>query len=205
MDYKVRTILNEYEKRELKELEIMSSLSLEEGFARRDEFLLSIGEDVARFVNSLVKGSKSKIILEVGTSYGYSTIWLAEAAKSINGKIISIEIDPYKSQYAKEQLKIAGLEQYVDFKIGDAVNIIKSLDINFDFVLLDLWKELYVPCFKAFYPKLNRSAFIVADNMIFPEHHKEDVKLYKKEIAKTISFDTVLIPIGQGIEVSRFK
>ena len=62
----------------------------------------------------------------------------------------------------------AGLAEYVDFKIGDALQIIPQLPFKLDFVLVDLWKDLYAPCLEAFYPKLSSGAIIVADNMIFP-------------------------------------
>ena len=62
----------------------------------------------------------------------------------------------------------AGLADHVDFKVGDALAAIAALPSGIDFVLLDLWKDMYAPCLEAFYPKLNPGAIIVADNMTRP-------------------------------------
>ena len=73
-DKKIETVLAEYHQRMTAERELMQSLPLEEGIKRRDEFLLSVGEDVGRFLNAMVKGAGSTTILEIGISYGYSRI-----------------------------------------------------------------------------------------------------------------------------------
>jgi len=165
-DKKIQEVLTTYHQRIKEETDLMRRLPLEEGMKRRDEFLLPVGQEVGQFLNTLVKSARSHHILEIGTSYGYSTIWLAEAAKKTGGKVMTLEIDPQKVAYAKNQLNIAGLAQQVDFIIGDAVASIISSVHQFDFVLVDVWKELYLPAFDAFFPKLNPGAFVVADNMI---------------------------------------
>lgn len=142
-------------------------------------------------------------ILEIGTSFGYSGIWLAEAARASGGRVVTLELHDYKSAFAQDMATKAGLADYIDFKIGDALAIIETLPFGFDFVLLDLWKDLYVPCLEAFYPKLNAGAIIVADNMIRPA--TEDVKHYAKAVRAKPDIASVLLPVGSGIEVSRFK
>jgi predicted O-methyltransferase YrrM len=72
-----------------------------------------------------------------------------------------------------------------------------------DFVLVDLWKDLYVPCLEAFYPKLNSGALIVADNMIYPGG--ADVQRYGQAIRAKPGISSVLLPVGSGLEVSRFE
>ena len=79
-----------------------------------------------------------------------------------------MELQDYKSAHAREMATRAGLADHIDFKVGDAVQMIGELQVTVDFVLLDLWKDLYVPCLEAFLPKLNRGAIIVADNMLRP-------------------------------------
>lgn len=76
---------------------------------------------------------------------------------------------------------------------------------NFDFVLLDIWKELYVPCFDLFFPKLNKDAWIAADNMIYPPQHHAEATAYRTRAKETNDFDTILLPFGSGIELSHFK
>jgi predicted O-methyltransferase YrrM len=96
----------------------------------------------------------------------------------------------------------AGLADHVDFKVGDAVEMIGELPGGIDFVLVDLWKDLYTPCLEAFYPKLNPGAIIVADNMIRPGG--DEVKRYGERVRALPKIDSVLLPVGSGLEVSRF-
>src|ERR1700719_4194509 len=122
--------------------------------ARLDEFLLPIGPDTGRVLNILIKSAKARSILELGTSYGYSTIWLAEAARETGGRVASLELADYKAKYAREALGRAGLADHVDIHVGSAVETLPRLAGPYDFVLVDLWKELYVTCLDLVYPKL---------------------------------------------------
>src|SRR3546814_2563270 len=94
-------------------------------------------------MNDLVKAGEFRAILEVGSSYGYSTLWLAEAAQAIGGRVTSLELHPGKIAAAREMLKSAGLADYVDFIEGDALASLDELPGTFDFVLIALWKDLY--------------------------------------------------------------
>ena len=203
MEQQIADLLRAYETRNRGELALMGQLGPEETQRRIDEFLLSVGPNTGQFLNTLIKDSKARNILEIGTSYGYSTVWLAEAARATGGKVVTLELRPGKREYAKLQLSNVGLESVVDFRLGDALEILVTLAGPFDFVLLDLWKDLYVRCFDLFLPKLAQDAFVVADNMIQPEAARKDAETYRKHLRKTGRFDSVLLPIGSGIEVSR--
>jgi predicted O-methyltransferase YrrM len=72
----------------------------------------------------------------------------------------------------------------------------------FDFVLLDIWKELYLPCFEAFYPKLADEGMIVADNMIFPPMARPDVRAYRAAVSGKGDMQQALLPVGMGIEIA---
>jgi predicted O-methyltransferase YrrM len=200
---KINAVLKTYHQRIAEEDLILHNIPRDIGMARRDEFLLSVGQEIAIFLNTLVKAAKAKTILEIGTSYGYSTIFLAEAAKATGGHVITLENDPKKAAYAQAQMKAAGLSDFVTYKVGDALETIANSEETFDFVLLDIWKELYVPCFEAFLPKINKNAFVIADNMIFPPHSRPEAEAYRTRVRETNAFDTVLLPMGSGVEVSR--
>ena len=103
-DSKIEAVLDQYHKRIEAETALQKSLPMAEGMKRRDEFLLSVGLETAVFLNTLAKSAQSKVILEVGTSYGYSTIWLAEAARANGGKVITLENNPQKADYARQQI-----------------------------------------------------------------------------------------------------
>ena len=171
--------------------------------SERDRRLLAVGPQTGRLINILARSLRAPRILELGTSYGYSGIWLAEAARASGGRVVSMELQDYKSAHARDMAAKAGLADYIDFKVGDAVQMISELPFGLDFVLLDLWKDLYVPCLEAFYPKLNPGAIIVADNMLHPGG--DQVERYGKTVRAKPGMTSVLVPVGSGLEISRFE
>ena len=169
-----------------------------------DDQLLTVGPVVGGLLNGLAKGIGAKTILELGTSYGGSTVWLAEAAQATGGRVISIDIAADKQAYARDMLRKANLEASVQFLTGDAVKEIRKWDGTFDFILVDLWKDLYVPCLDAFYPKLAPGALIVADNCTYPPDAIVTVGKYRAAVRAMPHIESILLPIGNGIELSRF-
>jgi predicted O-methyltransferase YrrM len=167
-DKAIQRVLAQYEARSAEETKRWLELERADFERERDQFLLAVGPETGQFMNLLIKEAKAKVILEVGTSYGYSTLWLAEAARATGGRVISLELQASKQQYARDRLMEVGLADVVDFRVGDAQSLLGKLDTNVDFVLLDLWKDLYIPCFDRFHPQLNPNAIVVADNMLFP-------------------------------------
>jgi predicted O-methyltransferase YrrM len=204
-DNKIEAVINHYHQRIEEETALSETLTMEERMHRIDEFLLPVGAETGTFLNTLAKAAGARTILEIGTSYGYSTIWLAEAARANGGRVITLEISEEKSAYAKERITEAGLFLYVDFRVGDALQLIEQATETFDFVLVDLWKELYTPCLERFLSKLEKGAWVVADNMIYPPHDAPMVTAYRNHVKETGAFDTLLLPIGSGIEVSQHK
>jgi predicted O-methyltransferase YrrM len=204
MDRSVEIIIGEYEERERAENKLKGEIGFDHDHSRRDEFLLSVGRSSAQLLSILVKSLKPKTILEVGGSYGYSTLWLAEAAQAVGGKLITLEIHPRKQQYSREAIARAGLSASVDFRLGDARQSIAQLPGPFDFVLLDLWKDLYITCFDLFYPKLSPGAVVIADNMVYPEINRQEALQYRAHVRTKPHIDSVLLEVGGGLELSRF-
>ena len=172
---------------------------------RRDELLLPVGRAAGTLINLLVREAEARRILEVGSSYGYSTTWLAEAARAIDGKVVSLELQQPKTEYARQQLARAGLEAHVEFKVGDALASLAALPGPFDFVLIDLWKDLYVPVFDLLHPKLAQGAIVVADNMLQPASARAHAKAYRQRVLAAADMTSVLLEVGNGLEVSRFR
>ncbi|MET0363108.1 MAG: O-methyltransferase [Sphingobium sp.] len=168
-----------------------------------DKRLLAVGPETGQLINIIARGYTAPNILEIGTSYGYSGIWLAHAARETGGRLTTLELQDYKSAYAKEMSEKAGLADHVDFQVGDALDLIAAYPTGIDVVLLDLWKDLYTPCLEAFYPKLNPGAIIVADNILRPGG--AGVEAYVKAVREKPGIDSVLLPVGTGIEVSRYN
>ena len=205
IDPAVWRVLEEYEVRAEREEQLWNTLTEAETRRRLDEFLLPVGRAAGMLMNLIVKGANARRILEVGSSYGYSTVWLAEAARAIDGRVISLELRSAKTEYARAQLERAQLERCVEFCIGDALASLAQLAGPFDFVLLDLWKDMYVPVFAQLYPKLAAGAIIVADNMLQPEGARPHARAYREHVRAAPEMTSVLLAIGNGLEISRYR
>ncbi len=197
----VAQVFAAYQQRDAAERHRQAALG-QEAFAHLDEFLLPVGEEVGWFLHSLVMARRPARILELGTSYGYSTLFLADAAKQVGGTVITMDLADYKQAEARTQLTKAGLVDVVEFRLGDAVAMIGADPGPFDLVLLDIWKDLYLPCLEAFYPKLSDEAIVAADNMVFPPNARPDVRKYRAAVAEKPDLHSALLPIGNGIELS---
>ena len=168
-----------------------------------DDLLLSVGREAGTLLYLLATGAQSRRILELGTSYGYSTVWLAAAARASGGKVVSLELRDFKIEHARQALTRAGLSTRVEFHQGDCLETLKTLPGPFDFVLLDVWKDLYLPCFELVHPKLAPGGIIAADNMLLPEVVRPQAELYRRRVREVGDMDSVLLEVGNGVEISR--
>ena len=198
-------VIEEYEARAEREQELWDSLPPSEAERRIDEWLLPVGRATGALLNLLVKESGARRILEVGSSFGYSTLWLAEAARTVAGKVISLELSAAKTEYAAAQLARAGLAEFVEFRVGDALATLAKLQGPFDLVLIDLWKDLYVPVFELLHPRLAPGALVVADNMIEPASVRPHAHAYRSAVHAARDMTSVLLAVGNGIELSRYQ
>jgi predicted O-methyltransferase YrrM len=205
MDSKVEAVKKEYQERADREVAIGAQLQARNSRENIDDLLLPIGPATGSLLSILIQETKSRAILEVGTSYGYSTVWLAQAARDIDGHVMSLEWHQPKVDYARQMLERAGLANYVSFIVGDARASLTHVEHRFDLVLLDLWKDLYVPVFDMLIPHLNPGAVIVADNMLFPIATRPHAELYRVHVRTRHDMDSVLLQVGSGIEVTRYN
>lgn len=196
------SVAAEYAARAARETHDMQTLPFQQIMARRDDMLLPVGEDTAKLLQLLIRGERAQRIVEIGTSYGYSTLYLAQAARDTGGRVTTIELAENKSRYAQAQLTRAGVADYVDFRVGDALQVLQTLAEPIDFALIDLWKDLYVPCLEIIAPKLRSGAIVVGDNMLQPESARPDAQAYQKRV-RELGFDSLFLSMGSGIEVSR--
>ena len=142
------------------------------------------------FLNILVSLKKPKKILEIGTSNGYSTIWLGKDGN----EIITIEKDKNKINLAKANFEACGLKN-IRIIEGDALGVLGKLKEKFDFVFIDAIKKDYLNYFKKI--KLEKNAIVVADNII---SHADKVNEYLEYMRK--NHKSFLFKIGNGMEVS---
>lgn len=132
-----------------------------------------------KILHDLVVANGFKNILEIGTSTGHSTIWLAWAAVKTGGKVVTIEIDPGRHRIALEHFKQAGLEPYVDARLADAHGLVKQLAGPFDFVFNDADKEWYLNYFKDLDPKVAVGGCFTAHNTL---------RIYAREVRDFLAY-----------------
>ncbi len=205
MDSAFEAVMKEYDQRLAEENESIRGLAETEIRPRFNELLLAVGRHVGQFLNALAKDSRARVVLEAGGSYGYSTLWFAEAARSVGGKVISLEKVQDKVDYARERLRRSGLDAYVEHRVGDAFEAIETMDETVDLALLDLGWDKYSRCLDLLYPKLSSQAIVVADNMVLPEEARQTTRAFQSHIRSLPGVDSVLLPLGTGIEVSRLN
>ena len=118
-----------------------------------------------KFLFDIIVKNQYKSALEIGTSTGHSTIWLAWAMSKTGGKVITIEIDEGRHKTALENIKKAGLSEFVDARLADAHKLVKEIDGSFDFVFSDADKGWYTQYFKDVDPKLKVGGCFTAHNV----------------------------------------
>ncbi len=154
---------------------------------------LSVPPKDGQFLKLLIKATQAKRVLEVGTSQGYSTIWISLGLEETGGKMQTIEIKPDRVEMAKKNVADAGLSDRVTFNLGDAHEIVPKLDGPFDFVFLDADKDGQMDYFKKVYPnKLTRGGILAVHNAIKLRSPMED---YLEMIGQHPDFDSVILSL----------
>jgi predicted O-methyltransferase YrrM len=140
-------------------------------------------------------------VVEFGTSFGISTIYLAAAVKDNGGGcVVGSEIEPSKHARAVANLKEAGLETFADVRLGDALETLKEVPQPVDLVLLDGWKDLYLPVLKLLTPRLRRGAVVMADNIFT---FRKDLRPYVEYMQSGENgFESTTLRIADGFEYS---
>ncbi|MEK6949771.1 MAG: O-methyltransferase [Nanoarchaeota archaeon] len=178
---------------------IQKLLSELEDFGGKNRGCFNIPADTGKFLYNLLLISKAKNILEIGASNGYSTIWLAEAAKQNKGKVTTIEISGEKVKLAKENFKRANLNKTIKIIHGDALQELPKLKGKFDFMFIDAIKRDYIKYLKLAEKSLKKDSIIVADNAIM---FRDKMQHYFNYLHNNKNYSTVLVPIGSGVEFS---
>lgn len=129
---------------------------------------IAVTKEQGEFIYDLLISQKAKNIVEYGTSFGISTIYLGAAAKENNGTVITSELLDSKCKVALQNFKDAKVNDVIELRKGDAIETLKNISNDIDFLLLDGWNDLYLPLLKMLEPKLKNGAFIYTDNIKFP-------------------------------------
>ncbi|WP_336936664.1 O-methyltransferase [Acinetobacter modestus] len=157
----------------------------------------NIEAESAKLLGMLVRTQQSKQILEIGTSTGYSTLWLAEAAKSVGGKVQTLEINAFRSAQAKKYAEEFGLENFIDFWVGDASDYLAQATESYDLILLDAERGCYVSYWNDLKRLLQFSGnTLIVDNVI---SHAAEVKDFLELIKTDENYMSTILPVGAGL------
>ncbi|MBP7644255.1 MAG: class I SAM-dependent methyltransferase [Saprospiraceae bacterium] len=154
---------------------------------------LPISKEQGQWMYDMILKNQYKHIVEFGTSFGISTIYLALAAEQIGGKVVTTEIVPEKCEQARKNFESAGVENFIELREGDALESLKNWNQSVDFLLLDGWKDLYLPVFRLLENYFHPNTTIFVDNTNF-----KGVKLFLKTIAQNPKYLISPIEVDKG-------
>lgn len=163
-----------------------------------------------RFLALISKMIKPQRILEIGTYTGYSAICLAEGLAPL-GKLITIDINEELETRVRGYFKEAGLESQIDYRMGDAAEIIPTLNETFDLVFIDADKENYQRYYDLVFAKVATGGFIMADNVLWSgkvvgEKKDKDTRAimaFNDFVMKDPRVENMLLPLRDGIMLAR--
>jgi predicted O-methyltransferase YrrM len=158
-----------------------------------------ISPTTGRFLFALVAPKTGCSVLEIGGSRGYSTIWLAAAARMLGGSVVSLEIEPVRCEAWRRNVAEAGLVEWATLVEGDARETLRDVDDVFDVVFLDAEKEDYEQLFQLARDKLEPGAVVVADNVLSHERWLGD---YSRARQADPTLCSVTVPLDRGLELS---
>jgi predicted O-methyltransferase YrrM len=157
--------------------------------------LYAIPPEVGRLLLTLAIAVNARTIVELGTSGGYSTLWLATAARQTGGRVTTFETDPEKITLARGNFLAAGVDALIECRAGDGAAGVAQFHGNADLVFIDCAKDVYLRALDPAIEALRKGGFLVADNLL---SHAEDLMEFRAEALSDPRLSGLVIPIGQG-------
>ena len=156
----------------------------------------NVEPESALFLAMQIHIQQSKEILEIGTSTGYSTLWLAHAVQQTQGRVTTLEIDAARTAQAQHHAQELGLDDVIDFWVGDAEKYLTKTTQQYDFIFLDAERDAYVGYWAFLQKMLNPcGGVLIVDNVI---SHAAQVKCFIELIENDPRFISMTLPIGEG-------
>jgi predicted O-methyltransferase YrrM len=180
------------------------------GFRKPDDRRLSghmrnvfipVSRSQGQMLYLIARSIDARRIVEFGTSFGISTLYLASAVKDNGGGVVvGSENEPSKHAKANEHLREAGLDRFTDVRLGDARHTLADVEAPIDMVLLDGWKDLYLPMLELLRPKLRPRAVVLADNIFT---FRKALRPYVEYMQSGVNgFVSSTLDIADGFELS---
>lgn len=189
-----------------------------------DEGFPHVGPEVGGFLRLVARIAGARSVFEFGSGYGYSAYWFADALPT-DGEIVLTEVDEGELEMAREYLTRGGYDDRASYELGDALDTVERYDGPFDVVLIDHQKGRYVEALDAVRGKLAPGAVVIADNAMSAEEvvvfedllaHVEGeapemnegtrgIADYLDHVRADPDFETQVLPLGEGIALSRFE
>ena len=165
--------------------------------------ILNLERPTAELLYILVTSSQRRRILEIGTSNGYSAIWLANALRETEGHpLLTIEHSPDKVAQARANLLAASLQDWAQVIQGDATSVCCALSGPFDCVFFDADRVSAPKQLECLLPKLTEDALLLADNAL---SHPDEIAGYIAGVEALQQFDSMIVPIGKGLHIARLR
>ena len=184
--------------------EVLARLEAEDADERargvaREQRARAVVPTTGRFLFALVAPQADCEVLEIGGSYGYSSIWLAAGVRMLGGHVLSLESDPAKIEAWRCNVADAGLEEWAELVEGDALATLPEIDDVFDVVFLDAEKDDYEALFALARPLLEVGGLVAADNML---SHADPLAAYSRARQLDPTLSSLTLPLDRGLELT---
>jgi len=161
--------------------------------------LRQIPPETGKFVSLLAASAPPGVYIEIGTSAGYSALWLSLACMQTERKLVTFELQEDKIEMARETIRKAKVSNIVELVEGNALDFLPNYE-NISFCFLDAEKEIYLNCYRIVVPKMVKGGLLVADNAI---NHREALESFINQVMEDPRVDSLIVPIGKGELVCR--
>lgn len=171
---------------------------------------IQISPEQGAFISVLLKGIGARKVIEVGTLGGYSAIIMARALPD-DGSVVTLEVDPFHAEFARRQIRNAGLEEKITVYTGPGIDLLErtlSESGPYDFAFIDADKESYVRYVDLLYPLMRRGGMIAGDNALAggevintqtDSEHVKGIQAFNRHMAEHPGIDAAIVPVGDGM------
>lgn len=168
---------------------------------RSKDILMPVSREQGRFLYLTARATGARMVIEFGSSFGLSTLYLASAVRDNGGGyVIGTELIPEKHERAVAHIKEAGLDDVAEVRVGDALQTLEETPEPIDLVLLDGWKDLYRPILELLAPRLRPGAVVLADNI---RTFRKSLRPYVEHVQSGENgFESTTLSIADGFEYS---